>query len=144
MTAPETKVVLPQILEFDYTFDNIQTEHFLESYLEVDDIVDTVISSGKPHDRRSSPQLGFIFWQVLSTHTLLQVGHLNELSIYVVYTLWTILSFRRINLPSIILNHMFCCGTNRMHAFHMGDSTFRSSFGHGQTWDGGPPPFYLP
>lgn len=46
MTAPETKVVLPQILEFDYTFDNIQTEHFLESYLEVDDIVDTVISSG--------------------------------------------------------------------------------------------------
>lgn len=83
----ETKVALPQIREFDYTVDNIRTDHFLERYLEVDEIVGTVITSeiqftSAVRDGHLT-QLGFIFWQVISTHILPQIGHLNEFSIYV-------------------------------------------------------------
>lgn len=64
-------------------FDNIWTEHFFKKFLEVDEIVGTLITL------------------------------VHELSIFVIYTLWRILSFRRINFPSLILNRKFQCQNQR-------------------------------
>lgn len=50
-----------------------------------------------PMSAQDFMKMAFVFWQVLATNILLQVGYYGEHSYYDVYTLWRILSGRRIN-----------------------------------------------
>lgn len=130
MSTSESQVALPQIQEFYFTldkvntwyqkakvdgedfhlwlshivvvlrvvdegtktyFDKIRATNFLETYLEVDEFVGTVLALGtrftNPMRAIELTWLVFMFQKILSPNILPQVGHLNELSTYVVYTL---------------------------------------------------------
>lgn len=51
--------------------------------------------------------MAFIFWQIVTSNIIPQVGHLNELSTFVLYTLW------KIHLPFLIFNHINQCRNQR-------------------------------
>lgn len=54
-----------------------------------------------------------MFWQVVATNIFPQVSHHSELSSYVICTLCKIVTGRMINLPSLILNHIWMCQSQK-------------------------------
>lgn len=64
-------------------------------------------------ERRELTKLAYIFWQILTTNILPHMGHLNELSTLVAYTLSKIIIKRKIYFPILIFNNLFRCQNAR-------------------------------
>lgn len=94
-------------------FDNVQLEHLLIEFVSQEELVDTFVTIGTTLTNTMKAQnltkMTLVFWQVTRTNILLQVGDHSEPSSYSIFTLWRILFGRKINFPSLILNHMWRC-----------------------------------
>lgn len=58
-------------------------------------------------------KLAFVFWLLMATNIIHQVGHLSEVGNFTLYILWKIITHEKINLPMLIINHLFRCWNQR-------------------------------
>lgn len=104
-------------------FNNVQLKHLLSKFVRWEELDGTIVTLGtilatlvKAWDLT---KMTLVFWQIMPTNILPQVGHRSELSSYAMYTLWRILAAQRINLSSLIVNHMWRCQNQKRVCYPM-------------------------